>query len=316
MIFTTSSALRGVCLDLPILAVLVLNPAQREQQSSENRHEFKVIRTPVDEATVLEALERAEQVVRDAEEVRAIPKRTEYIKDFVAVLQRCNQQDKYRKSGYELNDGKLSAADSAPLKLKLRTVARIIRLLGSLESADACSTLMDFLTFPDDVPVSGLHRVASNPTEWALFQIGDASLPFLRQRMASQQELVSDERPVSARYPNKRYPNHHELVTNAAVRSATVILGPRAEDELEVWIADAKSVAERNALINQRSLFRRVASNLKGKTLEAYRTETLLRGREMLEVRLKPPLLVYPDEIEADLHKKRPQTPIVDPPRP
>jgi len=48
-----------------------------------------------------------------------------------------------------------------------------------------------------------------------------------------------------------------------------------------------------------------VATNLQGKSLATYRSERLAAVRERLAVKLRPPLVVFPDEMEASTNTQR-----------
>ncbi len=279
-----------------VAITVAAQPLWQDATGQDSRHEFKLVRDPSDEAAVLEIVARGEQLVVAHLDPRDIPDRDKYIHDLVAILQRCSQQDKFRKSGYELDEEKLGLAEPPPIRLKLRTVSRIIRLLGDLEAAEACSTLADFLTFPMDVRTSGIHQFGCQPTEWALFRIGDSALPMLRQRMASG----GLSRPFT-----RGQSSTEERGRMVAAHLAATILGPRAHDELDGWIAQADTSAERDRLGSYRTLFHRVATNLQGKSLATYRSERLAAVRERLAVKLRPPLVVFPDEMEASTNTQR-----------
>jgi hypothetical protein len=117
------------------------------------------------------------------------------------------------------------------------------------------------------------------PTRWAFVLIGEPALPTLHEKMLSDQGSAWTASFVAAD-----------------------ILGPRACEELNRWIDEARP-EDRGRLERYRETFRRVSSHYQSKSFEQYRKDLLRDGREYLKSRLKNPGITYPDD-ERKKHRE------------
>ncbi len=259
---------------LAVSAVLIACGIGSVGNCGDQPRRFMVIEEPANDSTVVAAVSRMEGILESRTDIQGIPDRDKYVADFVSVLRRCRYQDRFRIGGeYRANDEGLLPEYRPLIELKMRTVARLIRCLGNLEAAEASETLAEFLTFPADIhvisPKIGPYEV---PTRWAFVLIGEPALPTLHEKMLS---------------------NHGSAWTASFV--AADILGPRACEELDRWVDEARP-EDRGRLERHRETFRRVSSHYRSKSFEQYRKDLLRDGREYLKSRLKNPGITYPDD--------------------
>jgi len=235
----------------------------------------KVISTPINDETVRQALSRIQDEVKDAPSLRDLAKRNLYISELISVLERCDRQDRFRL------DAQRIPTEGVQVRISDRTAARVIRCLGDLQAKEAAGVITEFLLLPWDVPhYSALPREGDMPAQWALFQIGDAALPHLRKKMAS--EVL--------------------WIRRCASLVAESILGPRASIQLEEWIRNAKTPEEQSRLAEMRRKFEGFArDHQKYNSLEQYRAERLEKGRNRLKTVLDSATL---DEAATDFRDR------------
>jgi hypothetical protein len=247
---------------------LDLNTDGRITQKSDLSHEqhrFSVIETPVNELTVLKAVKRVETLLSEDKSVDRINERKKYAADLQAVLRMCDLQDKYFNERGEKVAKKKN--DAGGIVLKRRTVCRVIHCLGNLEAADAAGTIAEFLLMNEDLSlVLGLPRPGDLPTDWALFQIGDPALPVLRVKMTQE----------------------NPLIRRRAALSASQVLGPRANAQLQSWLTAAESIEERERLREATGLFALVTQNTKHSDSCTYRESRLRLGQDRNAALLVP----------------------------
>lgn len=222
--------------------------------------DLQFVRPPVNEQRVNAFLTSARLQLKIAKSPDSLPQRDAYVKELVRLLQRFAMKDVLKEN--------LSPADDRTLWLSDRTVGRVIRLLGDLNAVEAVDTISEYLLLAPDVESLRLTIGEDLPTHWVLFEIGDASLPILRKKMTSDGSKAR----------------------SAAAHSAARILGPRAEKEMEKWIAAAESEEQRERLEGARRIFQLYAR--KNQTPEEYRQQRLEEGRRSLENLLERPFIM------------------------
>ncbi len=240
-------------------------------------YRFHEIQEPVNEASILNTLSRVEQLLNDTNDPHEIPGRDKYVSDFAEVLRMSNYQDRFVPRGGNLGEPNPARKGAPFVKMRMRTVARVIRCLGNLQAKEASTTLVEFLTFPADIREQNVAIATSLlPTHWALFQIGEPVLPALRSKLT----------------------NNDPVVRQHAAAVAGWILGPRAAGELERWIAGVDVPEERVRIEESRKWFLLRASHLGEGTFAEYRLRLLREERAYLRNRLKNPGLAYPDDMD------------------
>jgi hypothetical protein len=185
-----------------------------------------------------------------------VEQRRDYVTDLAGILKRFVLSDVLRENDSRLDDRTLWLSD--------RTAARVIRLLGDLNAVEAVETIPEYLLLPWDMDLGRLQGPLGQPTTWALFQIGDPSLPVLRTKMTSGGERVSLR----------------------AAHTAGYILGPRAEEQMDMWISEAGTVEQRERLATFRSYFVGVTRRAQREnlfTLEDYRRARLEQEQRVIE---------------------------------
>jgi len=267
---------------LAMMSILPLWPhvptAIASAGANDHSQRFLTIREPANEASILETVCRIEQLIQSVGDPHKVTNRERYIRDLAKVLRSsCYADSLSTKTGYALDEDRLAPEDRPLIKLRMRTVARVLRCLGDLEAAEVTETIGEFLGFPHDIYVrSPFIGTREAPARWALIQIGDRALPLLRDKMRSDDLFT------------RRY----------AAFVVGDILGPRGADELERWISEAKTTTERQRLEEHKTLIvlHAEAELHSGKTPEKYREDMLRDGRAYIKERLRNPGLCYPED--------------------
>ena len=242
-------------------------------EQKEESTDFKFLQTPVTEEGVSYFVNHVRSQLKQLNAPGSVPKRDAYVRELVGVLEQFVLKDALREN--------LTTADKRRLWLSDRTAARVVRLLGDLNAIEAVQTISEHLLIPEDVEYPSLPHHEDSPARWALFQIGDASLPVLRNKMTSESQNIP----------------------RAAARTAAYILGPRAEEQLSKWTNEAKTPEERERLAKHSLSFvgtTKIAEHNYLLTPEEYRRVMLEEGRRRLDN-----LLGRPTEFELKEMKRK-----------
>ncbi len=222
------------------------------------------LQKPVTEPRVNDLVNFVRWQLKEVKTPQSLDHRDFYVKELRQVLERFVVKDVMRAN--------LKPTENQLLWLSDRTAARVIRLMGDLNAVEAVETLVEYLLLPWDLDLERLQGPEGQPTTWALFQIGDASLPFLRNKMTSDGNLV----------PRR------------AAHTAALILGPRADQTLDNWIKAAETLELKKQLevfvpffsgTTQRAITRSLF------TPEAYREFIFKEQRPIIEKFMDRPTL-------------------------
>jgi hypothetical protein len=247
-------------------------PVRAELQQKQS-NALKFLKAPVTEQEVNDFVNMVRRLLREAKSPSSLEQRNAYVIELVQVLERFVVKTERRDS--------LTLAEKQSLWLSDPTAARVIRLLGDLNAVEAAETISDYLGLPSDVEYWRLTAGEDMPTTWALFQLGDASLPFLRRKMTSD----------------------NGNIRLSAAHAAGLILGPRAEEQLGKWIQEAETAEQRERLAENKTMFQAFTANaerLHLRTPEQYRRARLEEARRTLE-----PLLDQPSVLERMRQKAK-----------